>query len=62
MGPRFTTLCRKGVYLDASSLHSKLRTLGNHVADGAMVDDLGMCLYASSSGMLVPQASCYRIV
>lgn len=32
--------------LNASSLQSKLRTLGIHVADDAMVDDLGMCLYA----------------
>jgi len=33
--------------LNASSLQSKLRTLGIHVADVAMVDVLGMCLYAS---------------
>jgi len=33
--------------LSASSLQSKLRTLGIHVADDAMVDVLGMCLYAS---------------
>ena len=33
--------------LNASSLCSKLRTLGIHVADDAMVDDLGMCLYVS---------------
>ena len=37
----------EGVYSDASSLQSKLRTLGIHVADDAMVDVLGMCLYAS---------------
>ena len=29
--------------LNASSLQSKLRTLGIHVADVAMVDVLGMC-------------------
>ena len=34
----------EGVYSDASSLQSKLRTLGIHVADDAMVDVLGMCL------------------
>ena len=34
-------------FTNASSLHSKLRTLGNHVADDAMVDVHGMCLYAS---------------
>ena len=33
--------------LNASSLQSKLRTLGIHVADVAMVDVLGMCLCAS---------------
>ena len=33
--------------LNASSLQSKLRTLGIHVADVAMVDVLGMCIYAS---------------
>ena len=38
--------------LNASSLQSKLRTLGIHVADVAMVDVLGMCLYASPFGSL----------
>ena len=33
--------------LNASSLHSKLRTLGIPVVDVATVDVLGMCLYAS---------------
>ena len=32
--------------LSASSLQSKLRTLGNHVADDAIVDVLGMCICA----------------
>ena len=36
-------------FTNASSLHSKLRTLGNHVADDAMVDVHGMCLCASPS-------------
>ena len=39
--------------LNASSLHSKLRTLGNPVADDAMVDVLGMCLYASPFEILI---------
>ena len=33
--------------LSASSLRSELRTLGIPVGDDAMVDVLGMCLYAS---------------
>ena len=33
--------------LNASSLSSELRTLGNLRSDDAMVDVLGMCLYAS---------------
>lgn len=33
-------------FTNASSLQSKLRTLGNHVDDDATVDALGMCLYA----------------
>ena len=34
----------EGVYSDASSLRSKLRTLGSPVDDDAMVDVLGVCL------------------
>lgn len=33
-------------FTNASSLQSKLRTLGNRVDDDATVDVLGMCLYA----------------
>jgi len=43
---RVTTYVERRL-LNASSLHSKLRTLGIPVADAAMVDVLGMCIYAS---------------
>ena len=40
-------------FTNASSLHSKLRTLGIPVDDVATVDVLGMCLYASPSMYMV---------
>ena len=40
-----TTFCRKA-FTQRSSLRSELRTLGIPVDDDAMVDVLGMCLYA----------------
>lgn len=42
-----TTFCRKGVYSTLHRYNPNFEHLEIHVADVAMVDVLGMCIYAS---------------